>query len=157
MATEILLKSRASITCQTRNGSDPFKANEYPSDTTWNTSGNYYGGTPLAIDNTYDGGSENGKGAEYVNLILLVTTGPATAATAQVWYSESEDNTNYTVYKYSHTIGDTIAITTAGDGKYYDAGMFVLKAQYTKLALAAISYDIPNMTLYAYPKVVEAQ
>lgn len=159
MVAEILLKSRAAITCQAKNATYAFQAGEYPTDATWNTGDTVYcGGTPTVIDNTYDGGSENAKGADYLNLILLVTTGPTTTATTvQVWYSESEDGTNYTQYKYSHTVGDTIAITTAGDGVRYDAGVFVLKAQYTKLALATVTTDVPDMTLYGYPKLYEAQ
>ena len=149
MANEILLKSRAVITAQdnTANLDETFDPNH----------ASYTGGTPTVIDNTYDAGTENAKGADYVNLILLVTTGPATLAGAEIWYSESEDGTNYTQYKYSHTVGDDIIITTAGDLLRYDAGMFVLKAQYTKLVVNAALYDIPDCTLFAYPKLYEAQ
>jgi len=158
MTSEILLKSRASITCQVKNASYGFQAGEVPTDATWNTNDTVYcGDTPTVIDNRISGGSDNGKGADYVNLILLVTTGPATLATVQIWYAESEDGTNYTQYKYSHTVGDSIVISTAGNGFRYDAGVFVLTAQYTKLVLAAVGYDIPDMTLYAFPKLYEAQ
>ena len=155
--SEVLIKSRAVITCQAKNATYAFQAGEFPTDATWNTNDTVYcGGTPTIIDNTYNDGTENGKGADYLNLHLLVADAPATAATVQVWYSESEDGTNYTQYKYSHTVGDTIGTT---DGFRYDAGMFVLKAQYTKLVLAAVGYDIPDMTLLGYPKLntIQAQ
>lgn len=155
MANEILIKSRDAITCQTKDATYAFQAGEYPTDATWNTGDTVYcGGTPTVIDNTYDGGSENAKGADYLNLVLLVTDAPATASTVQVWYSISEDGTNYTQYEYSHTVGTSIGTS---DGIYYDAGMFVLKAKYTKLALVTVGYDVPDMTLYAYPKLYEAQ
>jgi len=154
MATsEIRQKSRTRITAQTNYSGTGFKAGEYPTDTTWNTSGNYYGGTPTVIDNTFDGGTENGLGAMFLNLELDVTDAPATAATAEIWYSTSEDGTNYTLWKYSHTISESI-LTTANR---YAAGLFELTAQYTKLAVAAISYDIDAATLYVTPKLYEAQ
>jgi len=78
----------------------------------------------------------------------------ATAGGAEIWYSESEDGTNYTRYRYSHTVGETLSTT---DDLYYDAGIFVLKAQYTKLAVNAVDYDIPDCTLMAYPKLPELQ
>ena len=153
MANEILQKSRTRITAQTNYTSTAFKAGEYPTDATWNTSGNYYGGEPTVIDNTYDGGSENSKGAMFLSLELDVTDAPASAATAEIWYSVSEDGTNYTRWKYSHTVGDTIQTTAAR----YSAGIFELTAQYTKLAVVAISFDIDAATLYATPKLVELQ
>jgi len=149
MANEVLLKSRAVITAQDNTAS---------LDATYDpNSASYTGGTPAVIDNTYDGGSENAKGAEHLNLILHVTTGPATAGGAEVWYSESEDSTNYTQWKYSHTVADTITATTDGDDVYYDAGLFVLSAQYTKLAINSVDYDIGDCTLFAYPKLMEIQ
>ena len=148
MATEILIKSRAAITAQDNTSS--LDASYEP------TSVSYTGETPTVIDNR-SAESGNSKGADYLNLILLVTTGPATAGGAEIWFSESEDGTHYTKYKYSHTIGDTITATTAGDDIYYDAGMFILKAQYVKLAVNAVTYDIGDCTLLAYPKLPEAQ
>jgi hypothetical protein len=146
MANEILIKSRAAITAQDNTASldasyDPNHAS-------------YTGGTPEEIDNTYDGGTENAKGADYLNLILFVDDAQATAGGAEIWYSESEDGTNYTRYRYSHTVGETLSTT---DDLYYDAGIFVLKAQYTKLAVNAVDYDIPDCTLMAYPKLPELQ
>lgn len=149
MANEILQKSRVTITAQDNSSS---------LDETYDpNSGSYTGGTPTVIDNTYDGGSENAKGAEILNLELLVTTGPTTDGGAEIWYSTSEDGTNYTRFKYSHTVGDDIIATTGGDGYRYIAGIFVLTAQYTKLAVNAVDYDIGDCTLYATPKLMEAQ
>jgi len=146
MANEILVKSRAAITAQ--DNSSSLDASYDPND------GSYTGGTPTVIDNTYDGGSENAQGADYLNLILFVDDAPATEGGAQIWYSESEDGTNYTRYRYSHTVGDAISTT---DDYYYDAGIFVLTAQYTKLAVNAVDYDIVDCTLMAYPKLLEVQ
>ncbi len=149
MANEVLLKSRAEITAQ--DNSSSLNSSYDPN------SASYTGGTPAVLDNRISAASGQPQGADSLNLILLVTTGPATAATAEIWYSESEDGTNYTKYKYSHTVGDSIEITTAGDRIYYDAGEFVLTAQYTKLAVKAGGYAIADCTLFAYPKLHEIQ
>jgi len=157
MSSEILLKNRSVITAQQNYQIGPvaFKANEYPTDATWNTSGTYYGAAPAVIDNRISGGSDNGKGAHFLKLILSVTVGAATTgASAQIWYSESHDGTNYTKYRYSHTFGELI---TAEDGVYYDAGIFELSAPFTKLAVAAITYDIDAATLLAIPMLYEGQ
>lgn len=153
MANEILQKARTRITAQTNYSGTAFKAGGYPTNTTWNTSGAYYGGTPAIIDNRISGGSDNGKGANYLTLELDVTTAPASVATAEIWYCISEDGTNYTRWKYSHTVGDTIQTSAAR----YAAGLFELTAQYTKLAVVAISFDITAATLYATPHLVEMQ
>lgn len=155
MANEILVKNRTVITAQQNYQTGPvaWKANEYPTDTTWNTPGAYYGADPAEINNTI--GSTNAKGAHFLKLILVVTTGAATpGASAQIWSSESYDGTNYTKWKYSHTVGELI---TDADGVYYDAGIFELAAPYTKLAVAAITYDIDDGDLLAIPMLYEAQ
>jgi len=144
MANEILQKSRTTITAQ---ASGALTAGFDPS------SGSYTGGAATPIDNTYDAGTENSKGSEWVNLQLNVTTAPATAATAQIWFRGSEDGTNYTKWKYSHTVGDSILATT---GALYDAGMFQLSYQYTELKVMAISYGF-TADLKATPKLMELQ
>ena len=143
MANEVLQKARTVITAQS-NGT-ALTADIDPN-------GAYTGDTPAVIDNTYDGGTENAKGAEYLNLELEVTTAPKAAATAEIWYSESEDGTNYTKWRYSHTVGDDI--DTSADR--YIGGVFFLNANYTKLAVVAKSYGF-NANLYATPKLVEVQ
>ena len=155
MANEILLKNRTIITAQQNYQTGPvaWKANEYPTDATWNTSGAYYGADPIVINNTI--GTVNSKGAHFLKLILAVTIGAATTgASAQIWYSESYDGTNYTKYKYSHTVGELI---TDVDGVYYDAGIFELTAPYTKLVVAAVTYDIDDGDLLAIPMLYEVQ
>jgi len=144
MANEILQKSRPPITPQASGvltaGFDP-------------NSGSYTGGTATVIDNTYDAGTENSRGSEWVNLQLNVTNAPATAATAQIWYRGSEDGVNYTRFKYSHTVGDSILAATVA---LYDAGMFQLSYQHTELKVMAISYGF-TANLLATPKLMELQ
>jgi len=144
MKNELLQKSRATITAQ---ASGALAAGFDPS------SGSYTGGAATPIDNTYDAGTENSKGSEWVNLQLNVTTAPATAATAQIWFRGSEDGTNYTKWKYSHTVGDSILDATIA---LYDAGMFQLSYQYTELKVMAVSYDF-TADLRATPKLMELQ
>jgi len=143
MANEILLKSRTTITAQ---ASGALTAGEDPN------SGTYTGGAATVIDNTYDAGTENSLGADYLQLELDVTTAPTTAGGAEVWYRGSEDGTNYTKWKYSHTVGDDIATTA----DRYDAGLFFLSYQYTELKVKAVDYGY-TATLYATPKLHEAQ
>jgi len=145
MASEILLKSRAVVTAQANTaaltaGYDP-------------NSGSYTNlGAVIVLNNGY-AASENCKGAHFLSLELNVTAAPSTQATAEVWYSVSEDDTNYTYWKYSHTIGDPILITTA---RRYDGGIFELSAKYTKLAVKSVSYAF-TAALLATPKLYEAQ
>lgn len=141
MANEIRQKSRATITAQ---ASGAHTAGTVPTDAT--------GGTATTIDNTYDGGSENGLGAMYLNLDLDVTSAPPTAATADIYYKGSEDGSTWTAWKYSHTVGASIATSAAR----YQAGIFELTYQYTQLKVMANSYGFTS-TLYATPKLVEIQ
>lgn len=145
MATEILQKSRATITAQS-NGVALTAAYDP-------NSGSYTGSTPAVIDNTYDGGSENSKGAEFLNLELNVTSAPSTATSAQIWFCTSENGTNYTRWQYAQTVPESILSTGAAR---YNVGLFVLTAQYTKLAVVAVSYAF-TAALYATPKLMELQ
>jgi len=145
MPNELLQKSRDTITAQASGalaaGFDPI-------------SGSYTGGAATPIDNTYDAGTENSKGSEWLNLQLNVTIPHTTLpATAQIWYRGSEDGTTFTRWKYSHTVGDSILATT---GALYDAGMFQLSYQYTELKVMAISYGF-TADLKATPKLMELQ
>ena len=144
MSTEILLKSRSTITAQGNGtaltaGYDP-------------NSGSYTGDAPAVIDNTFDGGSENAKGASFLDLELNVTTAPGTAATAQIYFCTSNNGTDWTKWAFSHTVPASIA-TAAGR---YRAGIFQLTAQYTKLAVMSVGYGF-YATLYATPVVPEVQ
>ena len=145
MANEALVKSRTRIEAQ--GNATALTATYDPN------SGSYTGDTPAVLDNTYDGGSENCKGAEILNLELDVTTVPSADAVAQIWYSQSENGTNYSRWKYSHTVGEDI-LNAAVD--LYDAGKFVLTAQYTKLAVMAVDYAF-NADLLVTPKLMELQ
>jgi len=146
MATsEIRQKSRARITAQA--GGTALTAGVNPN-------GSYTGGAATPIDNTYDGGSENALGAMFLNLELDVTAAPSIGeATAEIWYRGSEDNSTWSKWKYSHTIGEPIVITTA---TRYAAGLFELIYQYTELKVVAVGYAF-TATLLATAKLYEAQ
>lgn len=144
MANEILQKSRPTLTAQ-GNGT-ALTATFDPN------SGSYTGATPLVLDNTYDEGTENCRGSNVLQLELVVTTAPSTATGAQIWYRGSEDGTNYTKWKYSHAIGDTIG-TAPGR---YDGGSFLLEYQYTNLVVMAVSYGF-SASLLCTPKLMEIQ
>ena len=145
MATEILQKSRARITAQ-GNGT------ELTADTDPN-SGSYTGDTPSVLDNRIAAGAGEPKGAEYLQLELDVTTHTGGDTSVEIWYSISEDGTNYTEWRYSHTVGETIL---SAETPRCDAGIFVLSAQYNKLA--AVARDVAlNAYLYATPKLMESQ
>ena len=145
MATEFRQKSRTRITAQS---SSALTAGQYPEDGSYSATSNC-----TTLDNTYDGGSENCLGADYVNLELDVTSAPSTAATADIYWRGSEDGgTTWTDWRYSHTVGKSIA--TSADR--YSAGMFILKCQATQLAVASVGYNFTSV-LYATPKLIEAQ
>lgn len=143
MSNEILQKSRTRITAQ---ASGALTADYDPS------SGSYTGGAATTLDNTYDGGSENCKGADVCQLELDVTVAPTTQGEAQIWWRGSEDGTNWTKWKFSHTVGDDIATST----DRYDAGVFALMYQHTQIKVMAIDYGFTS-TLYATPKLPEVQ
>ena len=142
MPNEILVKSRARITAQA-NGTALTAAKDPNLD--------YTGDAPAVLNNTI--AAVNCKGADSLQLELEVTTHAGGATTAEIWYSISEDGTNYTYWKYSHTVGNTIASAATG---MFDAGIFVLSAQYTKLAVVARAVAF-NANLLATPKLYEAQ
>ena len=145
MANEVLQKSRDRFAAQSASA---LTADQYPGDGSYTLTTNC-----TTLDNTYDGGSENCKGADYVNLELDVTNAPSTAASADIYYRGSEDGgTTWTDWRYSHTVGKAIA--TSADR--YAAGMFVLMYQSTQLAVAANNYDFTS-ALYATPKLMEIQ
>jgi len=142
MANEILLKSRTRIEAQ--GNATALTATFDPN------SGSYTGDTPAVLSNVY---AANCSGADWLQLELDVTTHAGGDTTAEIWYSISEDGTNYTKWKYSHTVGDTIlsAITPR-----LDAGIFYLSALYVKLAVVAVTVAF-NADLLVTPKLHEAQ
>jgi hypothetical protein len=118
------------------------------------TSGSYTGGATTTINNTYSVGTENGRGADYLVLELDVTTAPAASSSAEIWWRGSNDSgTKWTKWKYSHTIADSILLTTAD---FYDAQTFWLKYNWTELKVVAVDSSFTS-TLYATPKLIEAQ
>ena len=145
MANEILLKSRTRIEAQ--GDSAALTAGEDPN------SGSYTGDTPAVLDNRIAASSGEPKGAEYLQLELNVTTHAGGDATAEIWDSISEDGTNYTKWRYSHTVGETILSAAT---PRCDAGLYVLTAQYTKLAVVAKAVGF-NADLLATPKLMEVQ
>lgn len=144
MANEIRQKSRTLV--QLQGNTAALTAGEDPN------SGSYTGDTPVTLDNTFDGGSENGLGADYLQLELDVTTAPGSTASAEVWFRGSNDDINYTRWKYSHTIGDDILTSAAR----YDGGVFELTYQYTDLAIVARTAGF-NANLNGVPVLPEVQ
>jgi len=146
MATsELRNKARDRITAQA-NGA--LTAPYDPTDTV-----NYTGGAATTIDNTYDVGTENSLGADYLVLELDVTTPPAAGTVAQIWWRGSnDDGTKWTKWKHSHTISESI--TTTAD--FYSAHSFMLKFNLTELKVVAVDSGFTS-TLYATPKLIEAQ
>ena len=145
MSAELRQKSRPRITAQS---SSALVAGQYPEDGSYSTTSNCE-----TLDNTYEEGTENCRGADYVNLELDVTTAPSTAATADIYWRGSEDGgTTWTDWRYSHTVGK--AIKTSADR--YSASIIPLRYDFTQIAVAAVGYNFQS-TLYATPKLIEAQ
>ena len=105
----------------------------------------YTGGTTTVI------GPTTAIGAGYLQLELTVTVKPAVPAMAEVWFRGSVNGIDYTNWKYSHSIGESIALT----GKY-DAGLFFLTYQYIELKIRALGYDF-TAGLNAVPILQEIQ
>lgn len=134
MANEIRKKFRAAITAQASAAI---------------TADAFSGGSETVLDNTYDGGSENCLGAEFVELYLNVTSGPTSAASAEVWAAHSHDGTNYTAYEYVASVE-----VPTGTGLYF-VGYMALSS-YNKLKIKAIDYGF-TAALTAVPVLMEAQ
>ena len=145
MANELLKKSRTRITAQS---SSILTAGKYPEDGSYAATANC-----MSMDNSISAAAGQPKGAHYLNLELDVTTAPATAATANIYWRGSEDGgTKWTDWRYSHTVGKAIG-TTADN---YSAGIFELEFDLTEIAVAAVGYGFTS-TLYATPKLKEVQ
>lgn len=140
---DILKASRATITIQE-------DTTAFPAGTNPNEAGYSAVDAPVVIDNRNTETGANGKGADYLYLELDVTTGPAAEGVAEIWYSQAEDDAQlkWSKWKHSHTVGDAIIISAVD---HYDAGLFVLNARYTKLAVVA-STQAFNANLIATPK-----
>ncbi len=139
--SEFLRKSLALLTAQSNGtalaaGFDP-------------NSGSYTGDTGLVLNRDISLGSENCYGADTIKLHADVTTAPTTAGSLEVWYAESLDGTNYTRWRYSHTVGEEIDTSVAR----YDAGEFELRAMYTQLQLVARDYAL-TVSLLGVPELM---
>ena len=141
-ASELLQKSRTRILAQA-NGT-ALTANLDPN------SGSYTGDTPSLITNTI--GATNGNGSSALNLEINVTSAPATDAVCQIWWRGYEVASDYTKWKYSHTVGEDVLSASVDR---YDAGMFMMDYQFVELAV--VSDVALNATLCATPKLIEAQ
>ena len=145
MANELLKKSRTRITAQS---SSILTAGKYPEDGSYAATANC-----MSMDNSISAAAGQPKGAHYLNLELDVTTPPATAATANIYWRGSEDGgTTWTDWRYSHTVGKSIGTTA----DRYGAGVFVLEYDLTQLAVSAVSYGFTSV-LYVTPKLIEVQ
>ena len=149
MANEALNKSRSRVAAQS---SSALTAGEYPGDSVYDAPTSLTANC-TTIDNTYDGGSENGQGADYLVLELDVTSEPATDAVAKIYWRGRKAGGNWTKWKYSHTVAGTIL---DDDADLYDAGLFDLMYDETQLAVAAVDDDF-TCALYFTPKLQEIQ
>lgn len=140
MANEILQKSRATITAQ---AAGLLTADEDPN------SNAYTGGATTVLNNTYVG---NCKGADNVRLELDVTIAPTVSTPVRIWWRGSENNSDWTKWKYSHTITEAVV----NEVDRYDGGLFALSYQYNELKIVALDYGF-TAALYATPKVREVQ
>lgn len=149
MANEILQKARERFAAQS---SSALTSGEYPGDSVYDDPSSLTGNC-TTVDNTYDGGSENAKGADYLVLELDVTTAPSADATAKIYWRGRKIDGSWTKWKYSHTVNETILDDGAD---LYDAGTFVLVYDETQLAVAAVDDGFTSV-LYATPKLYESQ
>lgn len=108
------------------------------------------GGAQTVVDATYDGGSENARGANAVDVWCNVTAAPSSAAGVELWASESLDGTNFAEAQLSLR-----ADVPASTG-YVFVGRHYIQAPYTKLKVRAIDYGF-TAVVECLPLTVEAQ
>ena len=108
-------------------------------------------GTPVVVDRTTDGGTENAIGCPEVVLFANVTVAPAAATALNAYVEWSFDGTNYSTSEYCCTC--PVALGATG---YHLIGPVMMMAPYAKFYLIA-----PNATLtaalYASPAYYEGQ
>jgi len=146
---EVLNKARSRATAQSASS---LTAGEYPGDSVYDSPSSLTANC-TTLDNTYDGGTENAQGADYLVLELDVTSAPATDAVAHIYWRGRKASGSWTKWKYSHTVADTILDDGAD---LYDAGLFELMYDETQLAVAAVDDDFTSV-LYATPKLMAIQ
>ena len=112
----------------------------------------FSGGAETPLDNTFDGGSENCKGADKVRFSLDVTVAPSSEAIAEIWTAKYDDeNSRYEEYEKSLYI--VIPVTVTGS---YSVGTIVLNSSLTKAKIKAIDYGF-TAELIATPILPEIQ
>ncbi len=137
MANEVLKKLRTAFVAQ---ASAAITANTFS------------GGTETPLDNTYDGGSENCKGADQARISINITAAPSSAAVAEVWTTKYDDeNSQYEQYEYALSV--EIPVTVTGS---YSLGFLVLDSTLTKAKIKAIDYGF-TAELIATPILPELQ
>lgn len=114
------------------------------------TANNFSSGSQTVIDSTHDGGSENAKGATWIDIWINVTSAPSSEAAAEIWSEESPDNTNFANAQPS--LVETVPTSTG----YVYMGRHYIQAPYTKLKVKAISYGF-TATVIGLPVTIEVQ
>jgi len=100
------------------------------------TAGAFSAGAETPLDNTYDDGTENCRGADQVRMSVNVTAAPATASNAEIWTAKYDDeNTKYEAYEYALSVDIPITDTDSRS-----AGFIVLDSGLTKAKIKAIGY-----------------
>ena len=121
MPNEVLKKLRAAFVAQ---ASAAITANAFS------------GGAETPLDNTFDGGTENCKGADQARMSINVTAAPSSQAVAEIWTAKYDDeNAQYEQYEYALSV--IIPVTVTGS---YSAGFIVLDSSLTKAKIKAIDY-----------------
>lgn len=114
----------------------------------------FSGGAETPLDNTYDGGSENCKGADQARMTVYVSgTAPTGDAIAEIWTAKyDDDNARYEEYEYALSV----AIPSGSTSKSFSAGLIELDSTLTKAKIKAIGYGI-TAELIATPILPEIQ
>ena len=140
MANEVRKKIRGPITVQASS--------------TLSSVPSFSAGTETPIDNTYDGGTENGLGADIARMSVAVSgTAPAGDAVAEIWTAQyDDDNSRYEEYEYALSV----AIPSGTTGKTLSAGWIELGSTLTKAKIYGTGY-VFTAELIATPVLPEIQ
>jgi hypothetical protein len=111
----------------------------------------YTDATPVVIDRTTDGGTENAIGCEIIRVFANISSGPSAATALNIYAEWSFDGTNYNAKEYCATI--PVAISQTG---YTISRGVQLVAPYCKLYLQAPTATL-TCTTYAAPEQMEGQ
>ena len=137
MASEIRVKLRNPITVQASAAM---------------TAPDFSTGAETPIDNTYDGGTENGLGAEQARMTVNVTGAPGGDTTVEIWTAKYDDaNSVYEDYEYALSV--KVLSGTTGS---FSAGSILLNSTLTKAKMKSIDQNM-TASLIAVPITCEAQ